>query len=101
MAANRRNMKTKTPSYPQNADEWHSAITHGFGLTPEEGKAQHQTGTFPFEAFTVWLRQEFRADKGYNPDFVPALIRNRKGLVAWLYGNGSEPYWPGQDEVNE
>lgn len=62
MATNRRYKKTQTPPYPQNADEWRDAIAHSFSLTPAEGKARYQADTFPFEAFTEWLQQEFSAE---------------------------------------
>ena len=92
------NIERKTPAYPQSADEWREAIFRGLGLTPKEGKARYQAGTFPYSSLEAWLQQEFSAKKGYSPDFVPALLRNQKGLVNWVYGNGTEPYWPGKDE---
>ena len=44
-----------------------------------------------------WIRIEFSSDKGYNPSFIPALLRNIKGLISWTYGDGLEPDWSGQD----
>ena len=98
MDVNERSKETQAPSYPQSADEWREAITKALNLTPEEGKYRFQTGTFPFDDLIVWIRREFSSDRGYSPGFIPALIRNRKGLIAWIYGDSSEPYWPGQDE---
>lgn len=90
MDLNERGKNTRTPPYPQNVDEWRETI----------GKARCQASTFPFNDLIVWIRQEFSADKGYSPDFAPALIRNHKGLIDWVYGDGSEPYWPGHNEGN-
>lgn len=95
----RRKRASRAPVYPQTSDEWRSAIASGFGLSPAEGITKYEAGIFPFDDFLVWLEKEFSADKGYSSDFVPALVRNLKGLVAWIYGKGSEPYWPGHDNV--
>jgi hypothetical protein len=89
---------TQTPPYPRNADERQDAISKALQLTLEKGETLYQAGTFPFDDLLTWIRREFGADKGYSSDFVLALIRNLKGLIAWVYGDGSEPYWPGQDE---
>ena len=98
MNVNRRSRNAQTPSYPQKVDEWREAISKALGLTPEEAKLRLRKGTFPFDDLAIWIQEEFSPDKGYSPDFIPALIRNCKGLIAWAYGDGSEPYWPGQDE---
>jgi hypothetical protein len=98
MDGHKRNKNAERPPYPQSVDEWQEAIGEALNLTAEEGKARYQDNTFPFDDLAVWIRREFSADKGYSPGFIPALIRNRKGLIAWVYGDGSEPYWPGQDE---
>lgn len=87
------------PNYPQSAGEWRTVITRGFGLSSSKGKARYKAGTFPFEDLASWLRQEFGASRGYSVDFVPALVRNLRGLVAWVYGDASEPYWPGRDSA--
>lgn len=98
MDVNERSKNTRTPPYPQNVDEWREAIGKALNLSPEEDKARYQASTFPFDDLIVWIRREFSADEGYSPDFVPALIRNHKRLIDWVYGDGSEPYWPGHDE---
>lgn len=97
MTVHKRTRKTQHPPYPQNANEWRKAISKALNLTPEECDARLQSDAFPFDDLVVWIRREFRADKGYSSDFISALIRNRKGLIAWAYGGCSEPYWPGQD----
>ena len=98
MDVSKRNRTAHALSYPKNADEWREAVSKALNLTPEKGKARLQAGTFPSDDLVSWIYQEFSSDKGYSPDFIPALIRNRRGLIKWIYGNGAEPYWQGQDE---
>ena len=83
--------------YPRTPAEWYRAIEQGIGLTSESGKALHEANAFPFDALLTWMEQVYGEDRGYNPDFVPALTRNIKGLVSWVYGTGSEPSWSGHD----
>ena len=54
-----------------------------------------KTNTYPQNS-EEWIRNTF--SKGFSPEFVSALLRNIKGLVAWVYGNKGEPYWPGSDD---
>lgn len=61
------------------------------------GQHHHQADTFPYAKLTAWLTTRYGTEHGYHPDFVPALTRNCHGLVAWVYGDGTEPYWPGRD----
>ena len=82
-------------TYPQNPQEWREAIEDGLGLTPSEAQDAYRVGVFPVEQLELWLESTYR--QGYSADFVPALQRNIKGLVAWAYGSESEPYWPGSD----
>jgi hypothetical protein len=81
--------------YPQDAAAWAAAIQQGLGLAPEEGRRQLAEGTFDHPALERWLRETYA--EGFSPDFVPALVRNLRGLVRWVYGDGVEPYWPGSD----
>ncbi len=89
-------MANKT--YPQEPVEWRSAVQDGIGLDGSEGRRAFQVGTFPYEQLEQWIREAF--GRGFSPDFVPALLRNIKGLVTWVYGDGSEPFWPGCDDEN-
>ena len=82
-------------TYPQNPAEWQSVIQNGIGVGRIEGQEAYQTGQFPHEELASWTREAY--SEGFSPDFVPALLRNIKGLVAWVYGDGSEPSWPGSD----
>jgi hypothetical protein len=89
--------KAHTPEYPRTPAEWRRAITRGIGLTHEEGKALRQADAFPFDALLTWIEQEYSEDCGYSPNFLPALVRNIKGLVRWVYGTDPEPFWPRAD----
>lgn len=82
-------------TYPQNPTEWRSAIQAGIGVDGVEAREAYQTAQFPYEELAQWIRAAYSV--GYSPDFVPALLRNIKGLVAWAYGDGDEPSWPGAD----
>jgi hypothetical protein len=83
-------------TYPQEPAEWQSAIQEGIGLSAIESRNAYQAGAFPYGELERWIRGTF--SQGFSPDFVPALLRNVKGLVAWVYGEGSEPSWPGSDQ---
>jgi len=81
--------------YPQTAGEWALAIEQGLGLTSEEAQSAFADGRFPYDRLEGWIRSAF--GQGFGPNFVPALVRNQRGLVRWAYGEGTEPYWPGSD----
>lgn len=83
-------------TYPQNPEEWQSTIQDEIDLSFDEGQKAFQEGNFPYEQLEQWIRKSF--SKGFSPDFVPALLRNIRRLVAWVYGDGNEPYWPGSDD---
>jgi len=87
-----------TNNYPQYPEEWRSAIYAGIGLNEKDGQKIYRAGKFPYKKLEGWIRETFC--EGYSPDFIPALVRNIKGLVAWIYGDVSEPYWPGSDHDN-
>ncbi|UCH32275.1 MAG: hypothetical protein JSV05_02525 [Candidatus Bathyarchaeota archaeon] len=87
--------KRRRALYPSTAGGWRKIISQALNLTPEEGATRYQNGTFPSRELEDWIQQRFKPEDGYAHNFIPALIRNIKGLVAWVYGSGSEPYWPG------
>jgi hypothetical protein len=80
---------------PQIPVEWQIAIRDGIGLSEIEGQKAYQMGVFPYQQLEQWIQEEYR--EGFVPDFVPTLLRNIKGLVTWVYGNGIEPNWRGSD----
>lgn len=83
-------------TYPQNPAEWRLAIQDGTGLLEQDGRKAYQLGDFPYERLEDWIRDTYC--ESYHPDFVPALLRNIRGLVGWVYGTGGEPSWPGSDD---
>lgn len=86
------------PTFPQDREAWQTAVADGLDLPPAQAEAAYERGEFPYAQLAQWLQTTYSAEAGYSPAFVPALLRNIKGLVAWVYGRGSEPYWPGTDE---
>jgi len=87
----------KTKSYPLNPKEWRTAIQQGLGINRKEAQIAYQADQFPYEQLEQWLMSTYK--QGYNADFIPALRRNIKGLIGWVYADESEPYWPGSDEA--
>jgi len=83
-------------TYPQNPIEWRAAIRDGIGVNAIKGKNALKDGRFPYEKLEQWIRDTY--SEGYSTDFVPALLRNIKGLVAWVYGDAGEPFWPRSDD---
>ncbi len=81
--------------YPQSPTEWQAAIEAGIEVPIEEGSEALADGTFPYAKLADWVRVTY--DKRIGPDFVAAVLRNIRGLVAWAYGDKSEPYWPGSE----
>ncbi len=86
----------ETKSYPKNPQEWRDAIQQGLGLNNDEAQMAYQAERFPYKHLEQWLMSTYK--QGYSSDFIPALRRNLKGLVGWVYGGESEPYWPGSDD---
>ncbi len=86
------------PYYPTQPKEWRDWIHSKIGLAEEEAKDLLQRGSFPYEKLTECWQEEFGLEHGYSPDFVPALSRNKRGFVLWVYENGHEPLWTGDDE---
>ncbi len=86
---------TNEKTYPDNKEEWSIAIHKGLGITQIEGEQLLQNESFPTEDLLKWIQKEY--SKGFGLEFVPALVRNIKGLISWVYRDGSEPFWPGCD----
>ena len=77
------------------------AVSHSrcIGVDEIQGREACHAGKFPYEELAQWIRKAY--SEGFSPDFVPALLRNIKGLVAWVYGGEGEPCWPGSDYDDE
>ncbi|MFW9779331.1 MAG: hypothetical protein ACFFE8_10805 [Candidatus Heimdallarchaeota archaeon] len=88
--------KKDVPNYPQNREEWQNAIYAGIGLSKPEGETRYQSQEFPYSDLEKWIQRSY--SRGFHPDFVPALLRNIKGLVAWVYGGRNEPNWSQADK---
>ena len=86
------------PDYPINPEEWRNWIHSKIGLAEEEARILLQKGSFPYKQLTKCWQREFGSEHGYSPEFIPALSRNKRGLVMWVYGDGPEPNWLGSDE---
>ncbi len=86
---------TDEKTYPKNKEEWSIAIHKGLSITQIEGEQLFQSENFPVEDLVKLIQKEY--SKSFGPEFVPALVRNIKGLISWVYGDGSEPFWPGSD----
>jgi hypothetical protein len=88
-----------TAQWPETREQWRAVLAAGIGLSPEDGDAQWAAGDLDLATVDDWLATTYAAENGFHPDFVPALARNLRGLLAWVYGGGSEPCWPGRDET--
>jgi hypothetical protein len=86
-------------SYPQNPTEWWLAIQEGIGLKEAQGRKASHAGAFPYDQLERWIIETF--SEGFVLDFFPELLWNIKGLVAWAYGEGQEPSWPGCDDETD
>jgi hypothetical protein len=85
------------PIWPATASDWRATFERGLGLDPKAAAYRHAHGELEPDVFVAWIEVEYDESRGYHPDFVPALTRNIEGLLAWAYGDGPEPYWPGSD----
>lgn len=83
-------------TWPQSGPEWASEIARGLGRSREELRSDLEEGRFPDDRLVSWIRESY--GEGFHPDFAPALLRNRRGLAAWAFGDGPEPHWPGADD---
>lgn len=91
-------MSNSIPYYPTTSQEWRQWILAKLGIAPEVGKEMLLTDTFPYDKLVDLWRREFASVKGYSVAFIPALIRNKRGLVQWVYTGGQEPLWTGSDD---
>ena len=83
--------------WPQNAPEWRALIETEVGLDQEAGRRQYDEGSLDRPALIAWFGARFGPERGYHPNFVPALSRNINGFLGWLYGDQPEPLWSGDD----
>jgi len=87
-----------TPEYPQDPAAWRAAIARAFDRSEAHLRSALRSGDFPFLEFEAWIRNTYNEDAGFAAAFVPALLRNQHGLLAWAFLGAPEPYWPGSDD---
>ncbi|MFW9848219.1 MAG: hypothetical protein ACFFF4_03720 [Candidatus Thorarchaeota archaeon] len=83
--------------YPTSPEEWHSWIEEHLGISRKKGLDLIRESSFPVERLIEVWENEFTESKGYSPAFIPALVRNVKGLLNWVFNDGSEPNWTASD----
>ncbi len=86
-------------AYPENRKEWEAWLETQLGVRQSDGRRLFLSGRFPITDLVESWRREFTPERGYSPDFVPALIRNQKGFLKWVLGNGPEPNWARDDNT--
>ncbi len=90
-------MPPSDPVWPQDAEGWRELLSRVLRLSPEDAQERYHAGILPRDTLAGWIEARYAAARGYHPDFAPALIRNLDGLLAWAFGDGPEPHWPGDD----
>ena len=79
--------------YPQTPLEWRKWIEKRLDIDEPQGYDFTEKSTFPLQRLEDLWNMEFSPDRGYSPDFIPALTRNKIGFLKWVYGGGFEPNW--------
>jgi len=87
-------------NYPLNTKEWIRWIKNNLDIDELAAIDFLEEGAFPFYRLEALWKREFSVNKGYHSDFVPALVRNKRGLIAWVYRDSSEPNWRMDDTFN-
>ena len=87
-------------NYPLNVEEWIRWIKDNLDIDELAAIEFVEKDAFPFDRLEVIWKREFSVNKGFHSDFVPALIRNKHGLIIWVYRGGSEPNWRKDDAFN-
>ncbi|TET11322.1 MAG: hypothetical protein E3J86_03215 [Candidatus Thorarchaeota archaeon] len=83
--------------YPQTSFEWRKWIEKKLNIDETQGSFFTENATFLHQRLVDLWNREFTAERGYSPDFIPALTRNKNGFLKWVYGGGSEPNWMKSD----
>jgi hypothetical protein len=83
--------------YPQSPEEWRDWIWKYLKISEEEGSVLFEWDDFPTDRLLEVWNREFSDDRGYSSQFIPALTRNVKGFVRWVYSEGPEPNWKKSD----
>jgi hypothetical protein len=83
--------------YPQSPKAWREWIWKKLQISEKEGTSLFELDEFPTDRLLKVWNKEFSTDHGYSPQFIPALSRNVKGFVKWIYNDGPEPNWTKSD----
>jgi hypothetical protein len=84
-------------SYPQNPEEWRRWIMTNLGIDSIKGRKMSENNNFPFSDLIYAWEREFTIEGGYSPSFIPALSRNKRGFVKWVFLDAPEPNWSKSD----
>ena len=90
-------MSEGKPYYPTNPSEWSDWMQNKMSITASHGTELLTSGSFPIDQLIECWNEEFTTEKGYSPDFIPALIRNANSLLKLVFGENPEPDWRGAD----
>ena len=85
-------------SYPQTSIEWRVWIQTQMDIDETHGAKLVDEGAFPHNRLVSTWEREFTVEKGYSPQFIPALTRNVLRFLSWVYGGSSEPNWTKSDD---
>ncbi len=85
------------PDYPISPSDWQSWIEIHLGISPHDGVKLCESDSFPIGDLIGKWNEEFTVENGYVPDFIPALVRNKFGLLHWVYLGANEPNWRASD----
>ncbi|NHI88101.1 MAG: hypothetical protein EAX87_01190 [Candidatus Thorarchaeota archaeon] len=83
--------------YPQTPEKWRRWILLNLGIDEAQGREMINDDTFPFGDLIQAWEQKFTVEHGFSPSFIPALSRNKRGFVMWVFLEAPEPNWTKSD----
>jgi hypothetical protein len=86
-----------TPEYPTTTMAWRVWMKRMLDIDIEEGVDLVRNDRFPLDRLLETWHSVFSEEHGYSSDFIPALFRNKLGLLNWVYLDAPEPNWRGSD----
>lgn len=85
-------------NYPQTIIDWRNWIHIHLDINLDQGRSLAQEDAFPFDNLIKVWKQQFNPQHGFSSNFIPALVRNKRGLIKWVYLNAPEPNWTKSDD---
>ena len=85
------------PEYPTSPEDWQSWIEIHLRISPDEAVRLLKSDSFPLGELVGKWHEVFTVEQGYVSDFIPALVRNKLGLLRWAFLGAPEPKWRGSD----